>query len=194
MTRLRTLLLVLAGALLASSCIGSLQQVFRDKDVVEMKKIGGLWTVTRYGDAEGLEIPKRPWVFQAAEPFGVKGYLVDMQDDNERNATLHAVFFRVGKELYVETSVQANPRNELAALHELPVRIPSRVELSKGEMRVFPLNPDVVKAEGAALGRRELDGFVTLDVDADKWHAFLTKHGAKAFADKPLIVLQREGK
>jgi hypothetical protein len=193
--RAPTFAFLLAAALVASACIGSLKKTFRDQDVVT-PKVAGLWSVTKFGDAKEVELPRSPWVFRASEPGGVKGFLVDMEDPDERNATLEAVFFKIGKQLYAETTVHKQPGNALARLHQLTVRIPSRVELKGGVMKFYPLDGEKLKANAKdELGWREhgkgFHDFVTLDGDATKWHAYLKKHGAKAFAKDPLITLKR---
>lgn len=188
---LQALVVLLAGALLGTACLGSLQQTFRDQDVVAMKKLGGLWSVEKFGDVEENDLPERPWVFSRGQA-GDKEWQVDVTDHNARNATLEAVFFKVGRDLYVETSVLKNPRNSLAHMHELALRIPSRVELSGGRMKVFPLSLTKVEELAAKeLGLRDIRGFTVLDANAAAWRTMLVKHGAKLFDDKPLIVLRR---
>jgi hypothetical protein len=196
MTRTRkiafALAFALAVALLGSACIGSLQKVFRAKDVVNMKKLGGLWTVAKYGDIKDADLPDKPWVFRAAEAADTPAWWVDVSDEEDRPATLEAVFFRVGEELYVQSRVKKSPQNNLAVLHRVPLRVPSRVRVEKGRLSFYPLHrKQLEKLAGKELGLREVGDHVLLDADAEAWHRALTKHGAKLFDGDPLIVLER---
>ena len=114
-------------------------------------------------------------------------------DREERNATLNAVFFKVGKHLYLETSVARNPSNEIAGTHQLSLRIPSRVVLTRGEMKIFPLDHDAVKRNSKALGFQDqpFASKSAVTADANAWHAVLSKLGAKLFSAEPIVVLKR---
>jgi hypothetical protein len=181
---------------MSAACVGAPRPVYRAADVVNIAAQGA-YRVTTYGDIDAPKLPDELWHIRAS-PFTVDGvekpgFRAEILDTEGKSATLSVVFFKVGETLYADTSVLRAPVNEIASMHLAPLHTVSRVVKTDDTLAFHPLIDDWMKKNARALKPIDMGEFVVLTADSSAWRTFLSSKTAHAgFAEKPLIVLQRE--
>jgi len=133
---------------MAAACIQSLQPLFEDDDLVFESRLLGAWT-----DAKGVDT----WNFERSREKEYRLICRTAEDDETarfvgRLGQLGGALFL---DLFPEDKGNPRPRNEMLALHLLPVHTLWRVRFEGEGLCLEPMNTDWLKEEVEA-GRAKI--------------------------------------
>ena len=117
---LRASLCILLGVLLLSGCVQSLSPFFTDDAKVAMPELNGKWSML---DEKGRPKTQKDWVFEDGR--------ILTYSDKGGSGMLDATWFKVGDQLYVDTtahSLESDTVSDWWIFHVMPVHILCKVE------------------------------------------------------------------
>ncbi len=183
----RLAIAALAVSMLCTSCVVWSIFPFCAKDaVVKTSKFDGSWRLLK--DSGTPEEKEKPWE--------IKDNTITLQSANGEKWTVTATYFKVGEQLFVDTTaeeVNSNAVNGHWLFHRVPFHILSKVEMDADTLTFKPLSYDWL-TEQVTTGKVDLPHVKNLEAEkeADKkepiiytatpvqWMAFIKK-----FADNP---------
>ena len=181
--KLRLAIAALAVSVLCTSCVVWSIFPFCSKEaVVKTTKFDGMWRLLK--DAGTIDEKEKPWKF--------KGDKIILQAANGEKWTVTAMYFKVGEQLFVDTTandVNSNAVNGHWLSHRLPFHILSKVEADADTLTFKPLSYDWL-VEQIAAGKADLPHVKNIEggkkepmlftATPAQWTAFIQK-----FADNP---------
>lgn len=183
------LLIIFAGCI-----VQSFYPFYTDKSKVALPQLNGEWdAVTAFGEKmDATNVP----------PWGISGdQIVAYDPDNSQPSQVHAVFFKVGGQLFCDsTAGDIGKGSKYWAWHTRPVHTVTKVETNGNSLTFIPLDHDWLnnriamgKVSLSHLARAEDDNWPLFTAKSADWEKFLTKYAnnADAFPTNHIYVLKR---